>query len=172
MEDSTTRFIAGELICGVQFLHQNAILHRDLKPANILLSGDGHLKVTDFGLSATGFKKNIKKWCAGTPGFAAPEVVYYRPHGPSADYFAIGVIIYQLSTNRLPFPGVDFRAYRESLNCQARFPDFFSPDLKDVIQGLMCKCATQRLGVRGEVRKHPYFDSVDWEEMEAGRAEP
>ncbi|XP_063312468.1 protein kinase C delta type-like [Pelobates fuscus] len=70
------RFLAAEMVCGIQYLHKNGIIHRDLKPENILWDGMGHLKIADFGLAVENmFGSSTCREYAGTPGYIAPEVI-------------------------------------------------------------------------------------------------
>ncbi|CAN2391653.1 Protein kinase C, partial [Pristimantis euphronides] len=168
----TIRFITAELVCGTQFLHKNHILHRDLKPENILLRADGHIKITDFGLSATGVTRSIENWCGGTPGYISPEMMNFMPHGPGADYFSIGVIVYELCTGYLPFHAANLNQYEKSLRRDPCYPKFMVPEIKHLIGRLLCKDPSQRLGVNGDIRTHPYFRNINWKETESGNAKP
>ncbi|KAM3934805.1 protein kinase C theta type-like [Leptodactylus fuscus] len=172
LDTATVKFITAEVICGTEFLHRKNILHRDLKPKNILLTTDGHVKITDFGLAITGVRWT-KKVCRSTPGYAAPEMVTFQAHGRAVDYFAIGVILYRLSLFKSPFVGKDRIAIEHSvLFCTPRYPKSLTPDTVSIIKGLLCKNEFQRLGVNGEIRKHPFFSEINWEDVEARRMAP
>ncbi|XP_056387669.1 protein kinase C delta type-like [Hyla sarda] len=154
----TAKFITAEVVCGTQFLHSKDIVHRDLKPGNILLTQDGHIKITDFGLAA----RDVFRKTRGTPGYAAPELVKNKAHGRGVDYYSIGVILYKLLTGRLP-------AYMIK---DTYYPKFLTPDSINIIRGLLCKDQFQRLGVTCNIRTHQFFTDINWKDVEARRMRP
>ncbi|XP_072529534.1 testis-specific serine/threonine-protein kinase 6-like [Salminus brasiliensis] len=95
-----------QLVSAVAYLHQLNIVHRDLKCENVLLTADGQVKLTDFGLvrfSTTDLSRTF--WC--TPRYAAPEVLLKKPYDPKkADVWSLGVILYVMVTGTLPFRDV------------------------------------------------------------------
>ncbi|CAN2391103.1 positive regulation of sphingomyelin catabolic process, partial [Pristimantis euphronides] len=166
------RFIGAEIICGTQFLHSKGIIHRDVKTENILLSTSGHIKITDFGLCITGVYNTTRKHCGGTPGYRAPEVVYRKEYGPGVDYFAIGAILYKMSLFKLPFPGINGMQYKRSLRyLNPEYPKHLDSNLVSLLQGLLSKDQNLRLG-NEDIRSHPFFAYVKWEDMEAGNVCP
>ncbi|XP_072010794.1 uncharacterized protein [Engystomops pustulosus] len=173
LDTATVRFIIAEVVCGAEFLHSKGILHRDLKPENLLLTTEGHIKITDFGLAVKGVAKMITDDCRGTPGYAAPEIICGLPHGRAVDYFAIGVILYGLVTATLPFPGEGPRDCEQSvLNHEPHFPESLPPDTVSILQGLLCKDQFHRLGVKGDIREHQFFSDINWEDVEARKMAP
>ncbi|XP_071995620.1 uncharacterized protein [Engystomops pustulosus] len=173
LDTATVRFIIAEVVCGTEFLHSKGILHRDLKPENLLLTTEGHIKITDFGLAVKGVAKRITDDCRGTAGFAAPEMILGLPHGRAVDYFAIGVILYGLVTARYPFPGEGPRNLEQSvLNHEPHFPESLPPDTVSILQGLLCKDQFHRLGVKGDIREHQFFSDINWEDVEARKMPP
>ncbi|XP_040264878.1 protein kinase C theta type-like [Bufo bufo] len=174
LDTATIRFILAEVVCGTEFLHNKDILHRDLKPLNILLTVDGHVKITDFGMAAMGVHQGPSKRSIGTPGFAAPELVNGNSHGQGVDYFAIGVILCKLYTRRGPFPGKHPIEIEHSvLNCPPVYRNSsLTPEADNLLQGLLCKNQFQRLGVKGDIKKHPFFADINWEDVEARRMVP
>ncbi|XP_031747548.1 protein kinase C delta type-like [Xenopus tropicalis] len=100
------RFYSAEIICGLQYLYSIGIVHRDLKPDNILLDQEGHIKIADFGLAAYNmFGNKTARGRAGTRGYMAPEVLQMKKYNAAADWWSLGVIIYQMATHTLPFYG-------------------------------------------------------------------
>ncbi|XP_072288087.1 protein kinase C delta type-like [Pyxicephalus adspersus] len=98
------RFFAGEILCGLQYLHSLGIVHRDIKPSNILLDNSCHIKIADFGLAATNVFGSTKiRGQVGTSLFMAPEVCMNLPYNAVADYFSFGVMIYLMATGKYPF---------------------------------------------------------------------
>ncbi|XP_041421569.1 cAMP-dependent protein kinase catalytic subunit gamma-like [Xenopus laevis] len=130
-------FYASELVVGIQFLHENGIVHRDLKPENILLDEQGHVKIGDFGLVCTGMY-GAKTRCDyyGTPGYTAPQVLLEEQYDAGADWWSLGVILYEMATNRLPFsPKGNLKQQVESIiNREPEYPDSLSTKLRDLIK--------------------------------------
>jgi serine/threonine protein kinase len=84
------KFYAAEMLIGLHYLHQRGIIYRDLKPENILLNKDGHLKISDFGLSKTSMASGEKTYtCCGTPEYVAPEVLKNEGHDFKVDYWSL-----------------------------------------------------------------------------------
>ncbi|XP_071995603.1 uncharacterized protein [Engystomops pustulosus] len=173
LDTATVTFIIAEVVCGTEFLHSKGILHRDLKPENLLLTTEGHIKITDFGLAVKGVAERITDDCRGTAGFAAPEMILGLPHGRAVDYFAIGVILFGLVTAWYPFPGEGPRELEQSvLNHEPHFPESLPPDTVSILQGLLCKDQFHRLGVNGDIREHQFFSDINWEDVEARKMAP
>ena len=84
------RFYFRQLIEGLDYVHQKGVTHRDLKPENVLLDSEGHIKLTDFGLSKLGVmgNKNTHTFC-GTPEYLAPEIALHKPHGKAVDWWSL-----------------------------------------------------------------------------------
>lgn len=92
------------LIIGLEYLHQNSVIHRDIKPENLVFDEHGYLHITDLGIARI-WKPQNSSDTSGTPGYMAPEVMCRQNHGVGVDYYAVGVIIYELMLNRRPYSG-------------------------------------------------------------------
>jgi serine/threonine protein kinase len=111
MGEAVAAAIGHELCLALQVLHEAGIIHRDLKPENVFLNQNGRVVLTDFGIvkavrddaAVEGYKESTD--VIGTPGFMAPELMSGRGLGPTTDIFALGVLLYNLTTRRLPFEG-------------------------------------------------------------------
>ena len=90
-----TEFFIACIILGLEYLHYNNILHRDIKPENLVMEQSGYLRITDFGISKDYIREN-KVDTSGTPGYMAPEVIGGKNHTIAVDYFALGIITYEL----------------------------------------------------------------------------
>ena len=101
----TAQFYTAEVVSALSYLHSLQIVYRDLKPENLLLDSDGHVKIVDFGLSKylTGATRSV----CGTPEYVAPEVILNKGHDISADYWSLGVLMFELLTGTPPFTGTD-----------------------------------------------------------------
>ncbi|ETO20233.1 hypothetical protein RFI_16984, partial [Reticulomyxa filosa] len=91
-------FYASQIVLVFQFLHRNKIVYRDLKPENLLIGSDGYLRVTDFGF-AKRLEKPYRTWTlCGTPEYIAPEILLNRGHSFSVDWWALGILLFEMFT--------------------------------------------------------------------------
>ncbi|XP_063313119.1 protein kinase C delta type-like [Pelobates fuscus] len=163
------------MVCGIQYLHMNGIIHRDLKPRNILLDGNGHLKIADFGLAVENmFAGKTCKEYAGTAGYIAPEMLKEHRYNASIDWWSFGVILYNMVTGKKTFccdKSSNTKA-KSTLEDTPSYPPYLRAVTQDFLEKLLCKTPSKRLGHKGNIRKHPFFKSINWEELEAGRLVP
>lgn len=102
------KFYAAEVLLALEYFHKSGIVYRDLKLDNILLTLDGHVKVADYGLCKEDmwFGKTTSTFC-GTPEFMAPEIILEQRYGRAVDWWAFGVLIYEMLLGQSPFRGDD-----------------------------------------------------------------
>ncbi|XP_041420048.1 protein kinase C delta type-like [Xenopus laevis] len=155
---------SAEIVCGLQFLHDNGIVHRDLKPDNILLDHEGHIKIADFGMAKQNiFGSRTITSQAGTLDYMAPEIFLNKGYNAAVDWWACGVIICEMATGEIPFPD---DSDDEDFSDEPNIPSWLSKDLKDLLRKLLERNPDRRLGVYGNIRQHPFFSAIDWEELE------
>jgi CRP-like cAMP-binding protein len=99
--EKTARFYAAQIIIGFQVMHRMHIVYRDLKPENLILDKNGYVKIVDFGLAKVTTEKTFT--LCGTPDYLAPEIILSRGHDKAVDYWALGVLIYEMCAGVAPF---------------------------------------------------------------------
>lgn len=160
------KYYAAEVILAFDYLHRKNIIYRDLKPENLLLDSDGNIKITDFG-----FAKRVTDTTltlCGTPEYLAPEIIQSKGHGRAADWWALGILLYEMLVGYPPFfDDEPVKIYERILSGKVLFPRWVDSKAKDLIKGLLQLDQTKRLGssTQGarEIKEHRYFEGVDWE---------
>ncbi|XP_041445936.1 protein kinase C delta type [Xenopus laevis] len=168
-------FYSAELICGLQYLHSLGIIHRDLKPGNILLTCEGHMKIADFGVAAEGvFDDNTIGEKTGTSWYMAPEMLANKKYNAAIDWWSFGIILSEMATGRSPFEDDSYKHDVRSsiLTEKPVFPEWMSATLQDLLQKLLKKRPHKRLGVNGNIREHPLYKNINWEDVERQRIPP
>eukprot|EP00005_Dracoamoeba_jomungandri_P008014 CAMPEP_0174266764 /NCGR_PEP_ID=MMETSP0439-20130205/31326_1 /TAXON_ID=0 /ORGANISM="Stereomyxa ramosa, Strain Chinc5" /LENGTH=794 /DNA_ID=CAMNT_0015353907 /DNA_START=93 /DNA_END=2474 /DNA_ORIENTATION=- len=190
-EKMTRQYIA-ETVLALDYLHKNGIVHRDLKPDNMLITKDGHIKLTDFGLSKMGAmdkQEEIFNWSkrsgqdlmesegeddagtVGTPDYIAPEIFLSTGHGPPVDWWALGCICYEFLVGMTPFYGETCEEIFENIiNYNILWPeppDEISTSARDLITQLLMMDPAQRLGSGSveDLTSHPFFSEIDWDNL-------
>lgn len=189
-----------ELVLALEYLHSLNVIHRDLKPDNLLIARDGHVKLTDFGLSKVGLinstddlsgpdvssaviveheplrssqcsekrEQRRKQSAVGTPDYLAPEILLGMAHGRNADWWSVGVILFELLVGIPPFNAEQpQKIFDNIMNLDIPWPQVpaeMSPEAYDLIKKLLIQNPLQRLGATGagEVKSHPFFKDINW----------
>jgi len=173
-----SRFYIAELICALEYLHGIGIIYRDLKPENILLDYQGHIALCDFGLSKMEMRGDDRTTTVcGTAEFMAPEVCLGGAYNKTVDWWALGILLYEMLVGQPPFYNEDVQQlYREILTAPLRFPDgdVVPSPARDLITSLLNRVPEQRLGANGaaEIRSHIFFEGVNWKKLLQRRYEP
>ncbi|XP_023938970.1 cGMP-dependent protein kinase, isozyme 2 forms cD5/T2 isoform X1 [Bicyclus anynana] len=178
-DDATTRFYTACVVEAFHYLHSRNIIYRDLKPENLLLDSKGYVKLVDFGFSKK-LQASRKTWTfCGTPEYVAPEVIMNRGHDISADYWSLGVLMFELLTGSPPFTGTDpMKTYNKILKGidAVEFPRCITRNAANLIKKLCRDNPAERLGYqRGgitEIQKHKWFDGFNWEGLAQRTLDP
>ncbi|KAM9774767.1 ribosomal protein S6 kinase alpha-3 [Syngnathus typhle] len=169
--EEDVKFYLAELALALDHLHGLGIIYRDLKPENILLDEDGHIKLTDFGLSKESIDHENKAYSfCGTVEYMAPEVVNRRGHTHSADWWSYGVLMFEMLTGTLPFQGKDRKETMTMiLKAKLGMPQFLSSEAQSLLRNLFKRNPSNRLGAGPdgveEIKRHQFFSTIDWNKL-------
>lgn len=175
--EELARFYVAEILLALEYLHNKMqVIYRDLKPENILLDGQGHIKLSDFGLSK---KTSLDKTntFAGTPEYIAPEVLLSVGHSYTVDFWSLGVVLYEMLSGKPPFSSYDGNLttiVKLILENKPFYPIYFSAEATDLIAKLLKSHPKERLGSKGveEIQKHPFFKGIQWDLLRKGQVNP
>ncbi|CAL1704290.1 unnamed protein product [Somion occarium] len=164
-----TRFYLATIVLALKYLHSFNIIYRDLKPENLLLDSRGYLRLTDFG-----FAKIVddRTWTlCGTPEYLAPEIIQSDGHGKAADWWACGILAYEMMVGYPPFfDETPYGIYEKILKGKIHWPKEMDRYSKDLINAFLHPDRSKRLGnmIGGaqDVLDHPWFRGVDWDALE------
>ncbi|KAM0856171.1 hypothetical protein ACQ4PT_049292 [Festuca glaucescens] len=194
--EESARFYAAEVVIGLEYLHCLGIIYRDLKPENILLQADGHIVLTDFDLSfVTSSKPHVIKHSTslkrrrskeflppsvvsdpstpsnsfvGTEEYIAPEVITGAGHTSAIDWWALGILLYEMLYGRTPFRGKNRKkTFYNILHKDLTFPSSIpvSLEAKQLIHGLLQRDPSSRIGSNtgaNDIKEHPFFEDIYW----------
>lgn len=165
------QFYAAEVCLALKYFHENGVIYRDLKLDNILLTLDGHIKIGDYGLCKEDmwYGSTTSTFC-GTPEFMAPEILLDKKYGRAVDWWAFGVLIYQMLLQQSPFRGEDEdEIYDAILADEPLYPIHMPRDSVSILQKLLTREPDQRLGSgptdAQEIMSQPFFRSINWEDV-------
>ncbi|XP_010862655.1 protein kinase C epsilon type isoform X2 [Esox lucius] len=179
-DEARSRFYAAEVTSALMFLHCNGVIYRDLKLDNILLDAEGHCKLADFGMCKEGIINGVTTttFC-GTPDYIAPEILQELEYGPSVDWWALGVLMYEMLAGQPPFEADNEDDLFESiLNDDVLYPVWLSNEAVSILRAFMTKAPAQRLGCvlsqgcEEAIKKHLFFQDIDWTLLEQRRLKP
>ncbi|XP_069691526.1 atypical protein kinase C-like isoform X5 [Periplaneta americana] len=179
LPEEHARFYAAEISLALNFLHDKGIIYRDLKLDNVLLDHEGHIKLTDYGMCKEGIRPGdtTSTFC-GTPNYIAPEILRGEDYGFSVDWWALGVLLYEMLAGRSPFDiagasenpdqNTEDYLFQVILEKTIRIPRSLSVKAASVLKGFLNKNPADRLGCHRDtgfldIVNHPFFKSIDWE---------
>nr|AML78724.1 putative LOV domain-containing protein [Cunonia capensis] len=195
-KEESARFYAAEVVIGLEYLHCLGIIYRDLKPENILLQKDGHVVLSDFDLSfMTSCKPQIIKHplpnkrrrsrsqppptfvaepntqsnsFVGTEEYIAPEIITGAGHSSEIDWWALGILLYEMLYGRTPFRGKNRqKTFANILHKDLTFPSSIPVSLaaRQLINALLNRDPASRLGSNtgaNEIKQHHFFRGINW----------
>lgn len=178
--EEVAAFYMAEMVLALEHLHRSVgVVYRDLKPENCLLDSEGHLLLTDFGLSKVAVDENDTcNSMLGTAEYMAPEVIQGREYGFAVDWWSLGALGYDLLTGSPPFTANNNAKVQEKIVKQKlQLPYFLSPDAKDLLTRLLRKEPSKRLGGNmpkdlQTIKAHRFFRKIDWKKLATRELEP
>lgn len=209
LDEDMARVYIAELVLALEYLHSLNVIHRDLKPDNLLIGPDGHIKLTDFGLSKVGLinstddlsgppvststlfaddkpkvseepamkrEERQKQEVVGTPDYLAPEILLGTGHGATADWWSVGIILFELIVGIPPFNAEHPQKIFDNIMNRdipwPKVPEEMSCEAYDLINKLLMENPVQRLGATGsgEVKQHPFFKDISWDTLARQKA--
>lgn len=179
--ESVAAFYMAEMLLAISHLHDTlGVVYRDLKPENCLLDAEGHLLLTDFGLSKVAVEQSEDSCNSilGTVEYMAPEVILGKKYGKAVDWWSFGALAYDLMTGNPPFRGGNHAKIQDNIVKQKLvLPYYLSLDAKDLLTRLLRKDPNKRLGAvmpkdMQTLKKHRFFRKIDWKKLAAREMEP
>lgn len=187
LPETHARFYTAEIALALAYLHSKGIIYRDLKLDNVLLDGEGHIRLTDYGMCKEGIKNGeLTNTLCGTPHYIAPEMIKNLYYDFSVDWWALGILCYEMMAGRTPFeinenPSENPDGFSEDNLFQiietrpVRVPRNLSRNAISLLIGLLQKSPEDRLCCRdgvSELKQHRFFASLDWNLLEQRQIQP
>lgn len=170
--EDQARVYTAEIVSAVSHLHKSGIVHRDLKPENILMDAEGHVTLTDFGLAKEIDESSRSNSMCGTTEYMAPEILLSKGHNKNADWWSIGILLYEMLSGKPPFTHASRKKLQEKIiKEKLKLLPRLSSEAHSLLKGLLQKDPCQRLGSGPNgadgVKSHKWFRTINWKKLEA-----
>lgn len=167
-DEEEARFFGAQVVMAIEYLHALHIVYRDLKPENLLIDRTGYLKLSDFGFSKI-LKTRTYTLC-GTPEFLAPEIILSKGYGMSVDWWAFGVLLFEMVSGKSPFYHEKvIRMFENAASGSYLMPTDISLELQDLITNILQTDVSKRYGnlFNGvdDIKNHKWFSSIQWQSL-------
>ena len=170
--EKQVKFVISNILLSLEYIHINNIIHRDIKPENILIDDKGYLAITDFGIARFKKDQNFNEK-SGTPGYMAPEVLFAKNHGFSVDFYALGVIGYELIFGRRPYMNIQRKALQQEILTketqinEKELPKGYSLNCMHFINGMIKRKDSERLGYNNikEIFNHKFLSDINFQKL-------
>lgn len=175
--EDQARFYTAEIVIAVSHLHKCGIMHRDLKPENILMDADGHVLLTDFGLAKEIDESSRSNSMCGTTEYMAPEILLSKGHNKGADWWSVGILLFEMLTGQPPFTHANRKKLQEKIiKEKIKLPPYLTAEAHSLLKGLLQKEPPRRLGSGPnggeEIKAHKWFRTINWKKLEAREIAP
>lgn len=163
-----SQFYIAQVIYALEYLHSKNIVYRNLKPENILINKNGYIKLTDFELMKK-IEDRTYTLC-GTPGYMAPEIILNKGYGLGVDWWAVGILLYEMICGVDPFADDSpMKIYENILEGKIKFTSDFDDNSKSLIKHLVERDISKRYGnlKNGveDIKNHEFFKSMNWDKL-------
>jgi len=168
LSEADSKFYAACLVDVLEYVHSKGIVYRDLKPENLVIDSEGYPKLIDFGISKIISGRTFS--LVGTPHYMAPEIIEGKGYGITADYWSLGVMIYEFICGSLPFGDEEsepFAIYKEILSFKFEFPPFVDSNspCRRFISQLLSSNPALRSSKNQDLKSHPLFLGINWDKL-------
>lgn len=175
--EDQARVYTAEIVSAVSHLHKSGIVHRDLKPENILMDADGHVMITDFGMAKEIDESSRSNSMCGTTEYMAPEILLSKGHNKDADWWSVGILLYEMLTGQPPFTHANRKKLQQRIiQEKVKLPPYLTSEAHSLLKGFLQKDPSRRLGSgpngADEIKTHKWFRSINWKKLEARELQP
>ncbi|XP_050672695.1 cAMP-dependent protein kinase catalytic subunit 1-like [Leptidea sinapis] len=168
LSDELTKFYGSQVVLALEYMHHCDVVHRDIKPENILVNSNGYIKLCDYGFCKIMHKKT---WTlCGTPEYLAPEIILSKGYSFSVDWWALGVLVYEMNCGQPPFFASDpSQLYEKILDGTYKCPDVMTPNCKHLVKCLLQVDPSKRYGSMKngifDIKSHQWFNDISWQSI-------
>ncbi|OMJ83397.1 hypothetical protein SteCoe_15662 [Stentor coeruleus] len=166
------RFYTAEIVCAINHLHCRGVIYRGLKPENLALDQEGHIRLVDFGMSKRLKDEEKTYTLCGTPDYLPPEIILATGHNESADWWTVGIFLFEIITGKPPFiDKTPVGLYEKILNSSINFTKITDPVAENLLTKLLVKNPIERINAF-DLKKHEFFSQYEWRFVEKKKITP